>query len=182
MIELYLLRHTKSDWPLQGNSDRDRVLAPRGVKAASTIGQFMSRSMYLPDITLCSSAARTRQTLDLVAQNWKHDHKIRYSDTLYSGGAQAYFNQIREIPNAYSSAMLLAHNPTIHELALVLSGDGPAQDIARLSEKYPTGGLSVIQFSSGTWSDIGQGGGTLIEFSTPKTISQTPEDETCQTK
>lgn len=177
MVELYLLRHAKSDWSAQGGADRDRVLAPRGIEAAGMMGRFMSQSHYLPDITLCSSAARTRQTLDLMTHNWTHDNEIRFSDTLYSGGPQAYFNLIRELPSTCGKAMLVAHNPTIHELALALSGDGPPQDILRLSRKYPTSGLAIIRFEAGNWSEIGQGDGTLIEFATPKNINQLIEDE-----
>lgn len=172
MVELYLLRHAKSDWPSEGGADRDRVLSPRGIEAAGAIGGYMSQSGYLPDTILCSSAARTRQTLDLVTRTWNHEIDIHYSDTLYSGSAQAYFNLVRELPGTCTSAMLLAHNPTIHQLAVALSGDGSPEDIQRLSRKYPTSGLAVIRFAAGNWPDIGQGGGKLIEFATPKIINQ----------
>ncbi len=176
MVELYLLRHSKSDWPPDGGPDRDRVLAPRGIRDAAAMGDYMSRSGYLPDTVLCSSAARTRQTLDLVRQNWNQEIDVRYSDTLYSGSVQAYFNLVRELPDSCSSAMLLAHNPTIHQLALALSGDGPPEDVERLSRKYPTSGLTVIRFAADNWSDIGEGDGDLLAFVTPKTLNQGKKD------
>ncbi len=172
MVDLYLFRHSKSDWPSEGGPDRDRVLAPRGIKDASAMGGYMRSSGHLPDTVLCSSAARTRQTLDLARQNWDQKIDIRFSDELYSGGVQAYFNLIRELPDTSTSAMLLAHNPTIHQLALELSGRGGPNDVERLSRKYPTSGLAVIRFAVGKWSDISQGDGDLIEFATPKTINQ----------
>ncbi len=141
------------------------------------MGEFMRQSGYLPDTILCSSVARTRQTLDLVKQNWSHESDIRYSDTLYSGNMQAYFNLVRELPETCATAMLLAHNPTIHQLALALAGDGPPHDIMTLSRKYPTCGLAVIRFAAESWSGIGQGDGRLIAFITSKTIDQNKEDE-----
>jgi phosphohistidine phosphatase len=176
MLDLYLLRHAKSDWPSEGGPDRDRVLAPRGIRDAGAMGDYMSRSGFLLDTVLCSGAARTRQTLNLITQKWRQEIDIRYSDTLYSGGVQAYLNLARELPETCASAMLLAHNPTIHQLALALTGGGPPDDHQRLSRKYPTSGLAVIRFATDRWSDIGQGGGNLLEFVTPKTINQGKED------
>jgi phosphohistidine phosphatase len=106
MLDLYLLRHAKSDWPSEGGPDRDRVLAPRGIRDAGAMGDYMSRSGFLLDTVLCSGAARTRQTLNLITQKWRQEIDIRYSDTLYSGGVQAYLNLARELPETCASAML----------------------------------------------------------------------------
>ncbi len=168
MPDLYLLRHAKSDWTIPGRGDKDRVLAKRGINDAGDMGDYMSRSSYLPDMILCSDASRTRQTLDLVTKNWQQPVEITFSDRIYSGGAQTYFNLIRELPDHCQKAMLIGHNPTIHQLALELAGDGSPNDIMQLSLKYPTCGLAVIRFTSPDWADIGQGDGRLIEFTTPK--------------
>lgn len=171
MPDLYLLRHAKSDWSKPGQRDYDRKLAARGQKDATRMGRYMKSAGYQPAKTLCSSATRTRETFDLVLAEWDEKCDIEFAQQLYGGGAHAYFNLIRALPDNIQSAMVVGHNPTTHQLALAFSGDGPADDMANLRVKYPTCGLAVIRFAEVGWSEIDQGGGELIEFTTPKSIT-----------
>jgi phosphohistidine phosphatase len=64
-LRLLLLRHAKSDW--SGScGDHDRPLAPRGRKAAPRMGPFMRKKGYVPAAVLCSTAERTKETLELL--------------------------------------------------------------------------------------------------------------------
>ena len=64
MKTLYLLRHAKSSWddPLQ--SDHARPLNKHGRAAAPLIATWLASRGHVPDTVLCSSAARTRETVD----------------------------------------------------------------------------------------------------------------------
>jgi phosphohistidine phosphatase len=64
MKTLYLLRHAKSDWGDPGLDDHDRPLAARGARAAAVVGVHFAQQGYRPSLVLCSSARRTRQTLE----------------------------------------------------------------------------------------------------------------------
>src|SRR5258708_30988934 len=66
MKTLLLLRHAKSSWDNPGGRDFDRPLAPRGRRTAPLIGGHLRDRQLLPDLVLCSTARRARQTHDLV--------------------------------------------------------------------------------------------------------------------
>jgi phosphohistidine phosphatase len=64
MKRLYLLRHAKSSWKDTSLPDHDRPLAGRGRRAAKAIARHMREQGIEPDLVLCSSARRARETLD----------------------------------------------------------------------------------------------------------------------
>ena len=66
--------------------------------------------------------------------------------------------------------MMVGHNPGFEEFALSLVGHGPADVLARLSEKFPTAGVAVIAFDAESWPDVGPGSGRLNHFLTPKRL------------
>jgi phosphohistidine phosphatase len=61
---LFLLRHAKSSWDDPGLDDHDRPLAPRGRRASGLIAEHLRRARIGPVLVLCSSARRTRETLE----------------------------------------------------------------------------------------------------------------------
>ena len=71
MLTLSLLRHAKSSWNNPSLADRDRPLAIRGVADAPLMGRAMTERGIDPDLVLCSSARRTRDTLALVLPELK---------------------------------------------------------------------------------------------------------------
>jgi phosphohistidine phosphatase len=66
MLTLSLLRHAKSSWSDAHAKDIERPLNERGERVAPRMGAFMARQGIVPDLVLCSPAARARRTLDLV--------------------------------------------------------------------------------------------------------------------
>ena len=66
MKRLFLLRHTKAEREVPGIDDEARALAPRGRQDAARIGRFLREEAYVADLVLCSTAAKTRQTLELL--------------------------------------------------------------------------------------------------------------------
>ncbi|MFY8201813.1 MAG: SixA phosphatase family protein, partial [Pirellula staleyi] len=68
--KLFLMRHAKSDWADASLSDKDRPLNARGRASATLMAQWMQSHQSVPDVVLCSTALRTRQTLELLTENW----------------------------------------------------------------------------------------------------------------
>ncbi len=84
MLTLSLLRHAKSSWADPGLNDYERPLAKRGANAAAEIGKYLKRQKLRPDLILCSGAARTRATLELVlAELGSPAPEVRNDDALY---------------------------------------------------------------------------------------------------
>ena len=169
MVTLSLFRHAKSAWVNPGLGDFGRSLAPRGEQAAPRMGAYMEREGLLPDLVLCSTAVRTRQTLELAQAEWKSPPDIRYEAGLYGAGPGEMLRFIHALPARCRHAMLVGHNPGIHSLAKMLCGDGEADAMGALKMKFPTAALAVIEFEGG-WGAIAQGAGYLQRFVVPREL------------
>jgi len=168
MLTLSLLRHAKSSWKNPTLPDRDRPLASRGVTDAPLMGRAMAERGIDPELVLCSSARRTRDTLALVLPELRVEPKVVYEDALYHASPAEMLKMMREIQPGASRVMLVGHNPELQAFAQDLIGSGSSHLRDRLSEKYPTAGLTVINFASGLWSSVTVNSGTLNLFLSPK--------------
>ena len=81
MKRLFLLRHAKAQ-PADGSiEDFDRTLMLSGMQDAGAMARYLRKSDYQVDLILCSSAARTVQTAELVLHELECE--IEYRDNLY---------------------------------------------------------------------------------------------------
>jgi phosphohistidine phosphatase len=170
MLTLSLLRHAKSSWSNPTLLDRERPLATRGVTDAPLMGKAMAERGIDPELVLCSSARRTRDTLDLVLPELRVEPKVDYIDALYHASPEEMLEMLHGIQPGANRVMLVGHNPEIQTFALDLVGAGPKHFRDRLSMKYPTAGLAVINFASGLWKSVGVNSGTLNLFLSPKDL------------
>lgn len=168
MKTLILLRHAKSDWADPELTDHDRPLAARGRDAAPKMGAWLKAHGPMPELVLCSTAARARQTLALALEALGAAPETRFDRGLYLAGGAGVLARLRQAPDAAATVLLVGHNPDLEQLArrLATTGDKPA--LSRLAEKYPTAGLAVIELPVERWADAGPGG-RLVAFETPKT-------------
>ena len=87
MLTLTLLRHAKSSWNDQTLDDFARPLSGRGEADAPRIGAYMRKHAIAPDLVLCSTARRTRGTLDLVLGDLGASPQVLTEDDLYLASA-----------------------------------------------------------------------------------------------
>lgn len=170
MLTLSLLRHAKSSWKNPALPDRERPLNARGMGDAPVMGRAMSKRGIDPELILCSSARRTVDTLALVLPELKIEPEVVYDDALYHASPDQMLDMLRNLQPGARSVLLVGHNPEIQALALGLIGAGPKELRDRLAEKYPTGGLAVINFTAGLWSSVDVGSGSLSLFLAPRDI------------
>jgi len=168
MVTLYLLRHAKSDWDHPDLADHDRPLAKRGTRAAKTMGRRIAALGIRPDLILCSTARRTRDTLKRVLKAGAlEDVPVTFSDSLYGASASDLIDIVRAEGHGHSSILLIGHNPGFQDCALALSGSGDAALLDRLEYKLPTGSLVGIEFTDGDFATIAPGHGRLTLFERP---------------
>jgi phosphohistidine phosphatase len=161
---VYLLRHAKSSWEKEHLADRDRPLAPRGRKAADRIGRYLRSEGIKPSVVLCSSARRTRETLERV----RPDGDVMIEPELYGASESELLERLRRVPAATESVMVIGHNPGIQYLALELAGRGGRLDDLR--HKFPTAALATLTVPGG-WSDLEPGSAELVGFVKPKDLA-----------
>ena len=165
--QLFILRHAKSSWDNPGLEDHERPLALRGQRACAVIADHLRKNAIKPELVLCSSARRTRETLEGVAPTGEHVIEPQ----LYSASAEDVLGRLRQLPEDISSVMVIGHNPTLQMLVLRLARrDGTARPA--VERKFPTGALATLTFDCG-WHELAAGSAYLAEFLTPKELSAT---------
>jgi len=172
MRRLMLLRHAKSEWSQAGGGDHERPLNPRGRDAAPKIGAYIAQAEIVPDLILCSTAERTRQTCELVTATFAKPPKVRFEDELYLAEPEIIISLVREAPDKVRTLMVIGHNPGIHQVANDLVGGGKTQARDMLAAKFPTTALAVVDFATDDWSDIGPHAGKLDRFITPRLLAE----------
>jgi phosphohistidine phosphatase len=169
MVTLSLFRHAKSSWITPGFSDFERPLAPRGIKAAPRMGAYMEREGLVPEVVLCSTAKRARQTLELAQAEWKPSPQIQYEERLYHSGPAQMLQFLHALPASCGHAMIIGHNPGMYSLAASLSGDGEDDALDDLGSNFPTAALAVINFD-GNWASVAPEKGHLQCFIVPRKL------------
>lgn len=167
MVRLWLLRHAKSAWDDPGLDDFARPLSPRGWKACRRIARHMAQRGIRPDLVLCSSATRTRQTLERLQKHLGEDWTVRFEPQLYLADPATLLALVRTVPAACRELLLIGHNPGLEDFARDLTGTAAGDALSRMRTKYPTGALAEITFPAADWAQAGPGAGCLASFVTP---------------
>jgi phosphohistidine phosphatase len=167
MKTLYLLRHAKSSWDDPEPPDHERPLAPRGRRAAKKLVRYLGREGIAPEVVLCSSARRARETLEGIRPALGDEVEVQVEPEIYGAGPDDLLERLRAIPDPVQSAMLIGHNPAIQALALSLAASG--EDLERIEHKYPTGALATLTLRS-SWPEVGPGTAELVGFVGPKDL------------
>jgi phosphohistidine phosphatase len=157
MRRLILIRHAKSDWNSPDLEDFHRPLAPRGRKAARWIGDTLRDEGWLPDLILCSSAARTRETLALSGMS----APTQFVRDIYDLMDEDFVDLIRTQGGAAATLALIGHNSATDTTARSLCSD--RMDFGG----FPTGAIVVLDFQAADWRDIAEGTGQLVAFCRP---------------
>ena len=163
MKTILLLRHAKSDWGDRDMADIDRPLNRRGQTAAPVMAAWIANQGLCPEVVLCSTARRTRETLALVRPAFPHAVSEVLDEALYLAEVPVLLARLRGLAETVGTALVIAHNPGLEDLAAELSS---------FAGHMPTAGLVVIRFDVTSWAQISPGGGTLAAFVTPKGLQQ----------
>lgn len=147
---LILIRHAKAvEEDVAG--DHARGLSERGRGDAAELGEWLAAQKLAPELALCSSANRTRETLAALGKNIP----TILSDKLYLANTNEMLSQIQATDDAVSTLMLVGHNPGAHGLVAALVSDYEHDDDAdKLLLKFPTAACAVMQFDAASWKDV----------------------------
>lgn len=156
---LILMRHGKSAYP-DGVYDHDRPLNDRGLMQAALAGEWMAADGLTVDVALCSTATRTRMTLEQTGI----DAPVEYVGDLYGGTPAEIFETVRlYAPADASTVLVVGHFPGMPETALSLD---PAGEI----DSFPTSAYAVVAVSV-PWDRLGldvDGDAHLTAFRVPR--------------
>ena len=127
LATLMLLRHAKSDWFADNSTDKDRPLALRGRKDAVRMGQWFVEQNLVPDVTLCSTACRASETINIISKPWSEaQENITHTDAIYEASMGELLKLIDQ-QDPCEKLLLVGHNPTMDDLLCFLSSTSPPQ-------------------------------------------------------
>lgn len=153
---LLILRHAQTEDTRPGSRDSERRLTPDGERDAEQVGDHLRKQGITIDKVLCSSAARTRQTLELLKLDVQLDpDRVEIADLFYNAGGDTLLNAVRELPEDCQVALLVGHAPgapgLVHELTDPAASNPGA--VATIESRFPAAGLAQLEFE-GNWSRI----------------------------
>jgi phosphohistidine phosphatase len=149
--------------------DEDRPLAHRGRQAANRMRDYLDIEDINPELVLCSSALRARQTLASVLPALGTTLVVRIEPALYTFDVAVLLERLGRVPADVASLLLVGHNPAMQDLARRVADRGDRLD--DLSQKYPTAGLAEITFHGGSWNTLTDRPGELARFVVPRDLS-----------
>jgi phosphohistidine phosphatase len=153
------MRHAKSSWKDADMADHDRPLNKRGQRDAPRMGELLRHEDLLPDLILCSTAARARATAAAVIQAGEYGGEIKYKRSLYAAPPDAYLRTLRGLPERFARVMLIGHNPGLEELLEMLTGE---------AKHLPTAAVAHVRLDIERWSALrDHGDGELLDFWRP---------------
>jgi phosphohistidine phosphatase len=163
MKTLYIVRHAKSDWEIEGIADYERPLSGKGIKDAHHKTALLTEKEKGVDLIISSHAFRALNTAVIFAKLLDLPfNKISISEAIYGSDEMELLKLIQKIDDKYSSVMLFGHNPEFTELSRLIA----------LSEfeKIPTSGIVCIECDVQSWKNIAPGKGNVrfYDFSKAK--------------
>jgi phosphohistidine phosphatase len=169
---LLLMRHAKARPVDARQPDRARPLTDGGRRDARRAGKALAGEWF-PDLILCSPSVRTVETLDEVVGTLPHRPDSIMVDSLYHGGQSDYLAAIADHGGGARRLLLIGHNPTIHETAVSLAKSSHP----KMSAKFPTAALAVLEFDTEDWARLRPGMGRLLRFLRPKDLGAMDADD-----
>ncbi len=177
MKRLIILRHAKTEAAGGLKSDIDRVLVERGRRDAAAMAQYFRARRHMCDLVLCSTAARTRETLAIFGPIACNGVATVYREDLYLAEALDILAIVRSVDDAHGAVMVVGHNPGLEELALMMSmAPLSIEEEARhrrMREKFATTSLAVLGFDAAHWKDVRPGSGLVEDFMRPRDLGRT---------
>jgi phosphohistidine phosphatase len=169
MNMLHLLRHAKSSTK-EDVEDHERPLSRRGHDAARLVGRHLPRMAGDLDLVLCSSALRTRETLDLVIAEFSPRPRSVVEDELYLASRERLMDRLHRIDEADINVLLIGHNPGLQELAVALAEKNSKNFRTLASGKFPTAAYASFRVPA-RWSELGFSRNELIDYVTAESLA-----------
>ncbi|MBM4179452.1 MAG: histidine phosphatase family protein [Ignavibacteria bacterium] len=158
MKRLFVIRHAKSDWSDAALTDKQRTLNARGLREAPIMAAALVKDYPQIDHIISSSAVRTQQTAQHVADAYGISHdQIQLCDEIYEAPYEQLLKVVNTCSNEHSAIILVGHMPGVTLLVNSLADENLSMS--------PTSSVTVIDFPYITsWEEVSQGTGTLKEF------------------
>ena len=136
MRQLILLRHAHAESATAGQDDIARPLSATGLAEARAAGDWLREHGLRPDRVLCSTAARTRETLAALGDIGAGEI---YEDASIYEASPGTLASLADANRDAERLLLVGHNPGLEQLAALMHS-GQTGDYRGM----PPGGIAVL--------------------------------------
>ena len=171
MKTLILMRHAKSSWTELGQDDHDRPLNKRGREAAPVMARWLAAKGLIPDTILCSTAARVRETIELMHAALHSLPLPAFHRTLYHAAPGALHDHARRLPDACARALMIGHEPGLSRYAERLGGATAPAKCQRAYAHYPTAAITVFRSEIVSWRELDPAVTEFVDFAVPREVA-----------
>ncbi|MDO4253760.1 MAG: histidine phosphatase family protein [Kocuria sp.] len=165
---LVLMRHATAEagW---GVDDHERQLSVEGQADAPVAGRWLVDHGLIPEMIVCSSALRTRQTCTWLSSALGDLAPTpSLSERLYEASGAQVLAEINAAPDDVRVLVVICHQPAVQDVAMQLaSADSDVDAVMDLSAGYPTCGLAVLR-TVGSWAGLARADARLTDFVVPR--------------
>jgi len=154
MKRLLIMRHAKSSWKNADLTDHERPLKKRGKDDAFRMGKLLRSKKIVPDMILCSTAMRARETAKYLAESMKYKNKIIFSDALYMAEPSDILAEISQHSKKQKTIMVIGHNPGSEALLQILTGK---------VESLPTASIAYVTAKIDGWAGVEKSDGLKLK-------------------
>ncbi len=159
------MRHAKSSWANQSQSDHERPLNERGLRDAPRMARLLNEQNLIPDLVLTSSAKRALTTAQILVDNLNRSSiELQVVDDFYHAVPETYGEYCLRLADQFERPLIVGHNPGLEQL------------VNRFTDTWqsmPTAAIAVITLPIENWSDLNlsQSNGELATVFRPKEIA-----------
>ena len=161
MLKLFILRHAQATGSYDVN-DHQRPLTLHGIEQASSLAPKLPAM----GVAICSSANRTKMTLESIEKAGATVQKTIHSDDIYNGSAGDLLAAIQGCDKE-ETLLIVAHNPGVHQLANMLSSDEGSKNREHLRYNYSPATLSVLECPIESWRNLKSEENKLVDLVIP---------------
>ena len=175
MKRLYFMRHSKAGQTDKHMlNDHERALTKKGEELIPDLTKYFEKyySDNPPDIILSSTAVRAKQTAALFKDNYQavkdKNVKIEEYQELYITGDDEVLHVIRNIDDKYNTALIVSHNPGMHNFCLKFANEGDKDKYREMKSNFSPGSFVTFDVDVESWSSVKHETGILLDFTNAK--------------
>ncbi len=169
MKKLYLMRHSKAG---QTNkhmlNDHERPLTKKGEEQVPLIAGYFNTHYKddPPQVIVCSTALRAKQTATIFKKTFKTEKNVEILifPELYITGTNEILSVINKISEKFRSALIVSHNPGLHEFAMKFSKLGDKKKFREMKSNMPPGSFATFEMDVESWNEVTVESGILLDF------------------
>ncbi len=141
---LIVMRHAKSSWTSDAETDHGRPLKKRGRRDTPRVAGRLAELGWVPEFVLSSDSKRTRETAALLADEWPGETRCEFAKGLYRAGTEELIDEAHAVPDEVECLLVLGHNPGWEEVLFRLSGE---------DEQLTTANAALLEGAGHTWPE-----------------------------